>query len=147
MDNDALKGSGPSFIGDLARMGGDVTGSLTNEQLAASGPSFLGDLARMGGTVLDEPEPLSISGTPVLTATEDAAYAGFTVSASGGTEPYTFVLVGTWPAGISINATTGAVSGTPTASGSFANLSVSVSDANSNSDQLATFTLVVAAAG
>lgn len=48
MDNDALKGSGPSFLGDLARMGGNVEGSMTPEQIKGSGPSFPGDLARMG---------------------------------------------------------------------------------------------------
>lgn len=55
MDNEQLAGSGPSFIGDLARMGGNVAGTMTNEQLAGSGPSFPGDLARMGGVVI-EPE-------------------------------------------------------------------------------------------
>lgn len=56
MDNDALKGRGPSFIGDLARMGGDVVGTMTNDELKGSGPSFPGDLARMGGTVIEEEE-------------------------------------------------------------------------------------------
>ena len=54
MDNNALKGSGPSFIGDLARMGGDVAGSMTNDELKGSGPSFPADLARMGGEVIEE---------------------------------------------------------------------------------------------
>lgn len=49
MNNDALKGSGPSFIGDLARMGGDVEGAMTQDALKGSGPSFPADLARMGG--------------------------------------------------------------------------------------------------
>src|SRR5690606_2860563 len=99
MDNNALKGSGPSFIGDLARMGGDVEGSMTQTMLKGSGPSFPADLARMGGGIVG-PE---ISGTPVLTATEDSAYTGFTVSATGGATPYVYALVGDWPAGISIN--------------------------------------------
>lgn len=54
MDNDDLKNSGPGFIGDLARMGGDVAGTMDNDDLKASGPSFIGDLARMGGTVIEE---------------------------------------------------------------------------------------------
>lgn len=115
MDNNALKGSGPSFPADLARMGGGIVGP-------------------------------SISGTPVLTATEDAAYAGFTVSAVGGTAPYTYALVGTWPAGISINSSSGAVSGTPTVAGSFTGLSVKVTDGDSEEAQLPIFTLVAAAA-
>lgn len=141
MDNNALKGSGPSFIADLARMGGDVEGSMTQAMLKGSGPSFPADLARMGGAIVG---PV-ISGTPVLTATKDAAYAGFTVTAKGGATPYVFALVGTWPAGISINSSTGAVSGTPTAAGSFADLSVKVTDADSEVSQIDSFTLVVAA--
>ncbi len=143
MDNDALKGSGPSFIGDLARMGGDVVGNMTQDMLKGSGPSFPADLARMGGRIVG-PE---ISGTPVLTATEDVAYAGFTVTANGGTTPYVYALVGTWPAGISINSSSGVVSGTPTAAGTFANLSVKVTDADSEESQLPSFTLTVASAG
>ncbi len=142
MDNNALKGSGPSFIGDLARMGGDVVGTMTHDQLKGSGPSFPADLVRMGGGIVGP----AISGTPVLTATEDAAYTGFAVSAVGGTAPYTYALVGTWPAGITINSSTGAVTGTPTAAGTFANLSVKVTDDDSEEAQLPTFTLVVAAA-
>lgn len=141
MDNDAIKGSGPSFIGDLARMGGEVTENFTQTALRGSGPSFLGDLARMGGAIVGP----QISGTPVLTGTDDVAYAGFTVTTRGGTAPLVYALVGTWPAGISINTSTGAVSGTPTAAGTFANLSVKVTDDDSEESQLPTFTLVIAA--
>ncbi len=142
MDNDALKAYGPGFINDLARMGGDVEASLTQTALKGSGPSSVADLARMGGGIVG-PE---IAGTPVLTATEDAAYTGFTVTTKGGAAPLVYALVGTWPAGISINTSTGAVTGTPTAAGSFTGLSVKVTDADSEEDQLPTFTLVVAAA-
>lgn len=93
--------------------------------------------------VLNAPASLLISGTPVLTATEGQAYDGFIVSASGGVPPYTYSLVGTWPAGISINASTGEVSGTPTETGTFAGLSVRVTDANSDTADLAAFSLTV----
>lgn len=141
MDNDALKGSGPSFIGDLARMGGDVVGEMTQAQLKGSGPSFPADLARMGGGIVG-PE---ISGTPVLTGQQGVAYAGFTASATGGTTPYVYSLVGTWPASISINSGTGAVSGTPSNNGTFNNLSVRATDADGETADLPTFTLVIAA--
>src|SRR5690606_5981122 len=124
MDNAALAGSGPSFIADLARMGGDVEGSMTQAMLKGSGPSSPADLARMGGAIVG---PI-ISGTPVLTATQNSAYAGFTVSATGGATPYVYALVGTWPTGITVNSSSGAVSGTPTEDGSFAGLSVKVTD-------------------
>jgi hypothetical protein len=87
--------------------------------------------------------PLVIGGTPVTTATQGVAYSGFTASASGGATPYTFSLVGSWPTGISINSSTGAVSGTPTASGTFASLSVRVTDNLGATADLATFTLTV----
>lgn len=142
MDNNALKAYGPGFINDLARMGGDVEGSLTQTALRGSGPSSVADLARMGGGIVG-PE---ISGTPVLTATQNSAYTGFTCTTKGGAAPLVYALVGTWPAGISINTSTGAVTGTPTEAGSFTGLSVKVTDADSEEDQLPTFTLVVAAA-
>lgn len=141
MDLNAIKGYGPGSVSDLARNGGDPT-DMTNDELKGYGPGPIPDLARNGGGVLGP----NISGTPVLTATENVAYAGFTVSGSGGTAPYTYALVGTWPTGISINSGTGAVSGTPTVDGSFAGLSVKVTDADSKEAQLPTFTLVVAAA-
>lgn len=144
MSNATIKGAGPGFIGDLARMGGDVTGAFTSTTIQGTGPGFLGDLARMGGKALVSP---SITGTPVLTGTENAAYTGFTVSAVGGEPAYTYALVGTWPTGISINSSTGAVTGTPTEGGSFTGLSVKVTDSDSEVAQLATFTLEIEAAG
>lgn len=141
MDNTALKNSGPSFIADLARMGGDVAGTMSNDALKGSGPSFPADLARMGGSIVG---PV-ITGTPVTTATQGTAYAGFTVSATGGVSPYSYGFIGTWPAGITINSSTGAVSGTPTAAGTFNGLSVYVTDDNGSQSQLPSFTLTVAA--
>jgi len=142
MNNQALKDSGPSFIGDLARMGGDVAANMTNDTLKGSGPSFPADLARMGGGVIGP----AITGTPVTTATENSAYAGFTVKGNGGRAPLVYALVGTWPAGISVNSSTGAVTGTPTEDGTFNNLSVKVTDADSKVAQIPAFTLTVAAA-
>lgn len=89
---------------------------------------------------------LAISGTPVTTATEDAAYAGFTVTASGGDGSYTYSLVGTWPDGITVDSATGEVSGTPTESGTFASLSVRVTDGASATADLDSFALEVEAA-
>src|SRR5690606_6651930 len=58
--------------------------------------------------------------TPVTTATVNAAYTGFTVSTSGGKGPYVYsVWGGAFPAGISIDASSGEVSGTPTETGTF----------------------------
>lgn len=91
--------------------------------------------------------PLAIAGTPVLTATEDSAYTGFTATASGGTPAYTYSLVGSWPAGITINSSSGAVSGTPTLAGTYASLSVRVTDALLATADLSTFTITVSESG
>jgi hypothetical protein len=48
------------------------------------------------------------------------------MAVTGGTSPYTFTVVGTLPAGLTLNASTGAINGTPTASGTF---SIKVTDA------------------
>jgi hypothetical protein len=52
------------------------------------------------------------------------------LTASGGTTPYTYSYTGTLPAGLSYDASTGAVTGTPSAVYATANLVFSVKDAN-----------------
>lgn len=90
-------------------------------------------------------QELGIEGTPVLTATQDEAYAGFIASAIGGSVPIVYTLQGTWPDGITIDADTGEVIGTPTEDGSFASLSVRATDADTDTADLPSFTLVVEA--
>ena len=55
------------------------------------------------------------------------AFNSGAMTVTGGTAPYTFSVVGTLPAGLTLNTSTGAVTGTPTASGSF---SIKVTDKN-----------------
>lgn len=95
-----------------------------------------------------EPDPLEISGTPVLTTEEDTAYAGFTVSATGGTAPYTYsIQTGSLPTGITLNSSTGAVSGTPTTPGTSSGIVIRVTDDLGATDDLASFNLEVTVAG
>ncbi len=65
----------------------------------------------------------------VATATVGASYSQ-TVTASGGTSSYNFAITaGALPAGISLNGTTGILSGTPTAGGTF-NFTVTATDSS-----------------
>jgi Putative Ig domain len=94
------------------------------------------------------PAILACSYTPVTTGTEGTAYTGATPSPSGGTSPYTFSETGSLPTGLSINTTTGVISGTPSASGSFASIQVSVADSASHAANCgAAFTLVISPSG
>lgn len=86
--------------------------------------------------------PLSISGTPVTTASRGSAYGGFSATASGGTLPYTYsVASGALPGGITLNSSTGAVSGTATGAGVYSGIVIRVTDGASNTADLASFTI------
>lgn len=95
---------------------------------------------------------LTIGGTPVTTGTEyehgvGSTYAGFTVTASGGTAPYTYsVASGTLPSGITLNSGTGAVSGTPAfeSAGTYVGIVIRATDNVGATADLASFTLAIA---
>jgi Putative Ig domain len=71
--------------------------------------------------------PLAITTTVLSGATDDLAYSA-KLAASGGIAPYTWsVTAGALPAGLSLNASTGAITGKPTVPGT-ASFTVKVSD-------------------
>lgn len=75
----------------------------------------------------NNPQGLDLIGTyPV--ATVGAAYS-YTPTITGGTGPYTITYLGTIPAGLSFNSTTGAITGTPTVNGRY-ELLLTLTDAN-----------------
>ncbi|WP_081504251.1 Ig domain-containing protein [Sphingomonas sp. PAMC 26621] len=94
-------------------------------------------------TVAAAVPPVTISGTPG-SATVGTAYL-FTPTTSGGSGTKTFALTGTLPAGLSLNPTTGAINGTPTAAGTSSGLNVTVTD-SSGSANLGSFAVTVSAA-
>ncbi|MGD0632552.1 MAG: putative Ig domain-containing protein [Terracidiphilus sp.] len=86
----------------------------------------------------------TFSGTMPGTATFDAAYTG-SAAASGGAGALTYsVASGSLPTGLSLDTTSGAVTGTPTAAGTF-NFTIKAADAFGDSATSQTYTIVVGA--
>lgn len=94
-------------------------------------------------TVASAAPKLAIATSALPSGTSGTAYsAGFT--ATGGTKAYTWSISGNLPAGLTLAATTGIISGTPTASGTFS-LTATVRD-NSDPVQTASATTSIAIA-
>ncbi|TCC01839.1 M4 family metallopeptidase [Kribbella soli] len=74
------------------------------------------------------------------TGTVGTAISSFTLTASGGTAPYTWSASGL-PAGITIGSSTGTVSGTPTASGTFNVTATATASAGGSGSTSFTFTI------
>jgi len=71
------------------------------------------------GTIVNDDVPVTITPASLPGGTVAAAYSQV-VSASGGTGPYSYsVPLGSLPSGLSISPSTGTISGTPTAGGTF----------------------------
>ncbi len=90
--------------------------------------------------------PLAITTTSLPDGQVTAAYS-VTLAATGGTTPYTWALTaGTLPAGLSLNAASGVISGTPTAAASATPLTFTVTDMGSP-QQSASVNLALTIAG
>jgi hypothetical protein len=88
------------------------------------------------------PAPLALSNPNLPNGQVGVTYSG-SISASGGTPPYSFTATGLAP-GLSISASTGAVSGTPSAAGSYS-AAITVTDSAKRTAS-ATYTYTIAAA-
>ena len=89
--------------------------------------------------------PLSVTTTSssLPVGVVSSVYAGATLQATGGITPYSWTITsGSLPAGLTLNAATGAISGTPTASGT-ANFTVSVTDSETPTAKTATANLSI----
>lgn len=110
---------------------GEITGTPTTAGAYAFTISATGTAGAPGAV------DVNLTVLPATTLTVPTTIAAGTygepldisLAATGGTEPYQYVLTGTLPQGMSFDAATGTLSGTPTTLGSF-NLSLTVTDAN-----------------
>ncbi|MEO8597084.1 MAG: putative Ig domain-containing protein, partial [Candidatus Solibacter sp.] len=128
-----------------------ATGVISGTPTAAGSSSFKIKVVDANGSVDTSICSLVVKTSPVNLdcglCGSGKAYVGKTFAetlvATGGTKPYTYSVVsGTLPAGLTLNTSTGIVSGTPTVAGSFT-ITFKVVDANGYSDT-ATCTLGVA---
>ncbi len=108
------------------------SGTLSGTPTAVGTSNFTIQVADSTGKTGSKPFTLTINAVP-LTITTDTLFSGTTglpysqtLLASGGVPPYKWS-AGQLPAGISLDATTGTLSGTPQATGSF-NITVQVTD-------------------
>jgi hypothetical protein len=100
---------------------------------ACGGSSTPANTTTTTTTTTAAPSSLTISST-LPAATVGSAY-GAMLAVTGGSAPYTFSTAsGQLPEGVVLNSSTGAISGTPTASGSFT-FAVSVSDSEDQTGQ------------
>ena len=75
---------------------------------------------------------LSVSTTSLPAGQDGVVYPGATLASAGGTAPVTWAITsGSLPVGLSLDATTGAITGTPTGPGAVSSFTVSATDSGS----------------
>ena len=111
--------------------------SITVQVKDSTSPTALTATASLKGAI--QPAPLTITTTSLGSGTVGQAYSA-QLTASGGTTPYTWSITsGQLGAGLSLNATTGAITGTPTQTWS-SSITVQVKDSTSPTALTATAT-------
>jgi len=101
-----------------------TTGLLAGTPTAAGSFSFTVQVVDASGLAATKAVTIVIAATPTLAFNPAAGEVGVAYSqqpaVTGGTGPFAWAIsAGSLPAGLSLNATTGSVGGTPTASGSY----------------------------
>ncbi|SDG93590.1 putative Ig domain-containing protein [Janthinobacterium sp. YR213] len=102
-----------------------AAGSFTLTVQAADAHQFTGTQSY---TLVVSSATVSLTPATLPNPTAEAAYSA-TLSATGGTAPYSYAVVGTLPAGLSLNGATGVLSGTTNVAGSFP-FSIKVTDSS-----------------
>ncbi|HEY5600434.1 MAG TPA: Ig domain-containing protein, partial [Candidatus Manganitrophaceae bacterium] len=80
-------------------------------------------------TIVVAAAPLQINTTSLLDGNEGSTYGPFTMQGQGGVTPYTWSATGL-PAGLSIDTSSGVISGIPTTNGNYNNVVVTLSDSD-----------------
>ena len=109
-----------------------ATGAITGTPTASGTFTYTGKVVDAAGTSATTSCRIAVSAPIKLSCASSAAQVGSTYSsalnASGGTSPYTFsIATGSLPPGLTLNASTGAITGTPTTAGSY-NYTAEVTD-------------------
>ena len=105
---------------------GETTGMISGTPSASGNFNFTIDVSdadshtvRKALSITVTPVPLSIVAAPLFDAVKGTAFS-YVPAASGGAPPYTWSIpAGVPPTGLALNSTTGVLSGTPTAVGTF----------------------------
>ena len=142
-----MVGAAGSTTFETARAGTATTTSSLNRSAAAPTPTTTPRTSRVAAP---SPTAGAVGNGPAVgtvankSATVGEAIAPFTVTATGGTAPYSWSATGL-PAGLSISGTTGEVTGTPTTAG-VSNVTVTAKDAT-DATATTTFKITVNPAG
>ena len=141
--------SNTNFLSITTGASGTGNGVVTFSVAANTGALRTGTMTIAGQTYTvtqsaGNPTALSITTPPSLPSTAIGSSYSVTLTASGGQQPYTWSTSGL-PAGLSLNSSSGVISGTPTVAGSY-NFTVTVKD-NTGTQQSQTFSLTVNATG
>ena len=137
-------GSGASLPSWLSLSSAGVfsgTPPLSAENTTVSVPVVLSDALGPSQTAtltlqVGPPAPLAVTTTSLPTATTGTSYSS-ALQATGGITPYAWAITsGTLPAGLSLDASTGVISGTPSATGS-SSFTVTLTDAQGTKAQAA----------
>jgi hypothetical protein len=135
--------AGLTLNGATGVISGSPTASGTsNFTVQASDSSSPTQTATQALSILVNVTPLQITTTSLPSGTVGVSYST-SLQSSGGTPPVTWsVTVGSLPAGLSLNASTGAITGSPTTAGT-SNFTVTATDSTTPTAQTATQALSI----
>ena len=142
-----------NFVNYDAGMNGDyslaagspyIAGATDGKDLGCNVAEVLAATANTLSGGAGSPQPPSVTTTSLANGQATQSYSQ-TLVASGGTSPITWsISAGSLPPGLSLNASTGAITGTPTTAGTY-NITVKATDANTLFDTEA-LSITIAAA-